>query len=118
MKLEECYATLRGSYAEAKTRLMSERIMDKFLLRFPMDTTFAQLQEAVNSNNPAEAFKQAHTLKGVAGNLAFTELYLAASELTEQLRDGAAAVDMDLYAKVDASYKLVIDTIKAYESEK
>jgi len=117
MTLEECYASLHGDYASAKKRLMTDRLVEKFILKFPADPTMQQLREAVAVNLIAESFRAAHTLKGVAANLSFDELQKFASELTEQLRPQTAAADPVLLQRVEESYRLVVDTISAYMRE-
>lgn len=112
MTVEECYAALHGNYAEAKGRLMSDRLITKFALKFIDDPTMGQLREAVASGTREEAFRAAHTLKGVAANLAFTELATSASVLTEQLRSLQNDPDTALVADVEQKYALVISILK------
>ena len=50
------------------------------------DANFDRLQRAVAAGDAREAFEAAHTLKGIAGNLALTPLYTPVCELTELLR--------------------------------
>ena len=66
----------------------------------------------------SEGYSQAHALKGVAANLAFTELQAKASALTDQLRPQTAQADAALLAEVEKAYALVVDTINAYKAEK
>ena len=117
MTLEQCYEKLNGSYAEAKSRLMSDRLVEKFMLKFLTEPTMGQLRDAIKAENHEETFRSVHTLKGVAANLSFTELYNSASDLTEQLRGNEELADPQLVEKVEASYKKVIDTITAYQNE-
>ena len=114
MNLEELYISLHGDYADAKARLMSDRLVEKFVLKFPSDPSIQELRDAVASGDNASAFRAVHTLKGVAANLSFTELRRAASDLTEQLRGCDKSADEELLRKVEDAYKLVIDSIKAF----
>lgn len=78
--------------------LQNEALMMKFLGRFPADTSFSRLQEAMARGDAAQAFEAAHTLKGVAGNLSLKRLYEALTPMVEELRAGdlaAAAARMD-----------------------
>ena len=111
MNLEELYINLHGDYADAKARLMSDRLVEKFVLKFPSDPSMQELRDAVASGDNASAFRAVHTLKGVAANLSFTELRKAASDLTEQLRGCDKPADEKLLRKVEDAYKLVIDSI-------
>ena len=112
MNLEELYISLHGDYADAKARLMNDRLVEKFVLKFPSDPSMQQLREAVVSGDNAAAFRAVHTLKGVAANLSFSELRETASALTEQLRRGDGTVDDVLLMKVENAYKLVTDSIQ------
>lgn len=113
MNTQEVYSQLHGNYKDAKSRLMTDKLIEKFLLKFLNDPTYQQLLDAVAANNIEESFRAAHTLKGVAANLGFTELKQNASALTEQLRDRQNTADEQLLSAVSASYKLVIDTINS-----
>ena len=118
MEVKECYSRLHGNYEEAKQRLMNDKLIDRFLLMFPKDDSMALLRNAVANKDIKESFRGAHTLKGVAANLAFTELQEAASNLTEQLRSCTAPADPVLVQKVEACYSRVMDSIKLYQAEK
>lgn len=118
MTIQNCYETLKGNYEEAKQRLMNDKLIERFILKFPADDSITILREAVKAGDHDESFRGAHTLKGVAANLAFTELEKAASELTEQLRNSKDPADPVLFENVETAYNLVINTLKQYEAEK
>ena len=112
MNIEKLYCNLHGDYAEAKARLMSDGLIEKFVLKFLADPSMQQLRDAIASGDLATAFRAVHTLKGVAANLSFSELRETASALTEQLRRGDGTVDDVLLMKVENAYKLVTDSIQ------
>lgn len=58
----------------------------KFLNKLKDDTNFASLKENLEQENYEEAFKAAHTLKGVTANLGLTPLCEIASAMTELMR--------------------------------
>lgn len=118
MTLEECYNKLQGNYVEAKNRLMNDRLIDRFILKFPDDQSMSALREMVAAGDNAAAFRAVHTLKGVAANLAFTQLFKDAYNLTEQLRDLKSDPDPELFQALNDSYDLVIATLKEYEASK
>ncbi|MDD3277271.1 MAG: Hpt domain-containing protein [Lachnospiraceae bacterium] len=64
----------------------SQQIYEKYLKKYPMDPTYSELGRALEENNYEEAFRYAHTLKGIVGNLAFDDLYGALLPLVEALR--------------------------------
>lgn len=118
MTLEECYCKLRGDYQEAKNRLMNDKLIERFILKFPDDPSMDSLKEMVKTGDNAAAFRAVHTLKGVAANLAFKQLFQDASNLTEQLRSLQNDPDPKLYATLLETYDLVIDTLKEYQASK
>lgn len=65
----------------------NEGLYLKFLKRFPEDTNFAQMKENIVNGQYEDAFKNAHTLKGLSGNLGLESFYQTISALTEQLRN-------------------------------
>jgi HPt (histidine-containing phosphotransfer) domain-containing protein len=115
MTVKECYDRIGGSYDEAKKRLMTDKLMVKFLGMFLRDTSFQQITEALSQNNYEEAFKGAHSLKGVCHNMAFSALCAAADPLTEELRGkGSGESVQQLYEKTKEVYELTVQTIKEF----
>lgn len=64
----------------------NEALYLKYLLRFPQDSTYQQLEAALQRGARAEAADACHTLKGISGNLGLTPLYTACTALTSALR--------------------------------
>ena len=62
-----------------------------------------------------EAFRAAHTLKGVSQNLSFTKLYRSSHEITEALRDKSYDKAAQLFAKVEADYLQTVAAIQAFQ---
>lgn len=69
MSLKECYDKMGADYEDVLSRLRSEVLVRKFALKFLDDDSYANLKAAMESGNAPEAFRGAHTLKGVAQNL-------------------------------------------------
>lgn len=88
MDLEKFYSESKSDYADVKGRLLTDERIIKFVRLFMDDSTFDSLVLAMETGNLPEAFRMAHTLKGLAGNLGFSNLFKAASALTETLRIG------------------------------
>ena len=65
MSLTECYIALGGSYEEVLSRLSSERLVNKFVLKFLTDPSYDLLVRSMESKDWPEAFRAAHTIKGV-----------------------------------------------------
>ncbi|MDY3225645.1 MAG: Hpt domain-containing protein [Candidatus Faecousia sp.] len=90
MTIEQCYQAMGGSYDEVSGRLPSKRLVEKFARKFLDDQSYSQLRQALETGSREEAFRAAHTLKGVAANLSFTRLRASSSDLTELLRNADA----------------------------
>lgn len=68
MNINECYQAMGADYEEVFGRLRNEKLIAKFVLKFPDDPSFSQLKNSLAEKNTKEAFRAAHTLKGVAQN--------------------------------------------------
>lgn len=90
MTIQECYKKMGADYQEVLGRLHNEAMIGKFVRMFLQDDSFQILEEALRRGDVKEAFRGAHTLKGVCQNLGFSNLYAPAYTLTETLRAGAA----------------------------
>lgn len=120
MNMKEFYESIGGSYETAIGRLMNEALMKRFVGKFPKDPSFSQLKTAMEADDWAAAFSAAHTLKGVALNLAFQKLGENASALTETLRpqhaaDFSADVARAQFMDTEAAYEAVMAGIAAIE---
>lgn len=113
MTLKECYDALGGSYDDVMGRLRSEALVQKFVLKFPSDPSFQLLEDSLAAENWPEAFRGAHTLKGVCQNLSFTTLYRSSAALCEALRGGTAP-DPALAVQAEADYRRTVDAIDAF----
>ena len=117
MSLQECYSALGGSYEEVLSRLSSERLVKKFALKFLTDPSYDLLVRSMGSEDWPEAFRAAHTIKGVCANLGFDVLLASSEALTEALRDGRPPQpgEADLIARVEADYARTRQAIQAYQ---
>ena len=113
MTLPECYAALGGNYEDVLTRLRSERLVQRFVLKFLDDGSYQLLLTSLAAGDRDEAFRAAHTIKGMCQNLSFTTLERSASALTEILRDGGDA-DPALVAAVQADYEKTAAAIRTF----
>ena len=116
MTLQECYAAMGADYQEAVGRLRSERLIQKFALKFLDDGSYNLLVTSMESGDWGEAFRAAHTIKGVSQNLSFTQLGKSSSELTESLRNGKTPASDALYEQVKADYAKTVETLKAFQA--
>lgn len=117
MTLQECYARLGGDYESVVRRLMNDRIVQKFLLKFLDDTSYDTLIQAMEDGNWEEAFRAAHTIKGVSRNLGLDALGDSSSRLTESLRGGDGQESGPLLEQVKKDYEQTVSVIKAFRAE-
>lgn len=116
MTLQECYAALNGNYEEAIGRLRSERLVQKFVLKFLTDDSYPLLCRSLESQDYQEAFRAAHTLKGVCQNLSFIQLGQSSSSLTEALRNGWDPAAAGLVDQVHADYRQTVQAIQTFQN--
>ena len=114
MTIQECYEAIGGNYEDVLGRLNSEALIRKFTFMFLEDPSYMRLKQALADKNYEEAFRNAHTLKGVCQNLSFDRLYEVSYELTELLRDktGEQPGIPETMEKVTEIYEITIDEIK------
>ena len=58
------------------------------MFKFLDDGSYQELVNALKEGRDEDAFRAAHTLKGVCQNLSFTSLYEPSQTITEALRGG------------------------------
>lgn len=80
--------------ATLKRFMGNDAIYQKFLGKFPADPNYANLGTNMEAGAFEEAYKCAHALKGVVGNLGLTPIFNKVSDLVEELRNKASA-DVD-----------------------
>lgn len=117
MTLQECYAAMEGDYQDALGRLRSDRLVQKFVLKFLADGSYDLLTQSMEEKNYAEAFRAAHTIKGVCQNLGLTKLLNSSSELAEALRNGFTPAALPLTERVKADYRQTMAAIQAFQKE-
>lgn len=117
MTLQECYAALGGDYEDVLGRLRSEPLVRKFVLKFLDDTSMDLLCRSLEEGNCENAFRAAHTIKGMCLNLGFTKLAESGSQMTEALRAGDLDGGRALLEGVRADHERVMDAILAFQAE-
>ena len=99
MTIKECYDAMGADYQNTLNRFPNEAFIKKF--------------EAIAAGNVEEAFRAAHTLKGVCLNLGFDNLYKASSAITEIFRAGELAGAKEAFEEVEKQYNITVNAIKA-----
>ena len=118
MTVKECYEQMGADYEGVLGRLRSEVLIKKFAKKFLDDGSFRSLKDNLAQKNGEEAFRAAHTLKGVCANLGFTSLFQVSSALTEQLRGKEEIRDCEeLYKAVTEQYERTISALETLQAE-
>lgn len=119
MTVKDVYEATGGDYESALRRFMSESRLEKFVKMFLDDPCYRELETALSVKDTEEAFRAAHTLKGVCLNMSFSKLFASVDTVTEALRH-ADADNTDDMARVYASmkplrvhYSSIIDHIRS-----
>ena len=118
MTVKECYDAMGGSYDGVLSRLRDDSRIAKFLGRVATDPSYGLLLDSLAQNNAEEAFRAAHTIKGICLNLSITELFKSANALTEALRDKTEITDgaRALAENVKADYLKTVECIKQLQA--
>lgn len=112
MTIQECYALIGADYESLLRRLEKEERILRFLSRFLEEGSFTALRTALAAQNAEEAFRAAHSLKGVCMNLELTALYNASSALAEALRGGVITPAAGpLFEQVSQDYQTAVKYI-------
>ena len=117
MTIKEFYEKIGGDYAQVEERLPSIELIEKFVVKFQSDGSYLQLCETMEKGQAEDAFRAAHTLKSVCGNLSFIRLYESASQLTELLRNEMGEIPEEAFKimeDVKKNYELVTDTVRKF----
>ena len=117
MTIVECYQQLGGNLENVKTRLPSDSLIKRFIIKFLDDSSYSELCDALQKGQRDEAFRAAHTLKGVCANLGFDQLENSASALTELLRPkdiGIPEEAVSMMKDVKHDYEITVGAIRAY----
>jgi len=91
-------------------------LMEKFIRKFPQDNTISDLEAAIAAKNYQSIEETAHTLKGVSGNLGFTQLYELSSALVNAVRAKDLATADQLCPKVTGRCHTVINILKKIDA--
>lgn len=112
MTVQEFYVEVEGNYDEIMKRLRTDERVMKFVGMFAKDESYNTLVRTMQEGNIDEAFRAAHTMKGVCQNMAFTKLFQSSHAITEALRGKDMEQANKLLDQVTQDYQMVMDGIK------
>ena len=115
MTLKECYSRMGADYEDVLCRMNKEDRIRRFLQMFLNEESFNNLCNALEAWDVEDAFRAAHSLKGICLNLSLTALGQSANALTEALRNGAITPEVGVLAEnLTQDYRMVTQTISDY----
>lgn len=84
---------------------------EELLEKFCNDSHYAELKKAMERKDTELAFKEAHALKGMAGNLSCTRLYSAMVPFVDQLRNHELEGASSMFPEVSEAYCAVMEAM-------
>ena len=117
MTIKECYRAIGGNYDNIIARFRSDDRIQKFIYKFLEDESFINMQKALECGKIEDAFRAAHTLKGVSENLGFDKLSKSSHLITEALRTGDMNAALTYLPHVRDDYQLTIISIKGHREK-
>lgn len=122
MTVEELYENMGASYESAKRVLQLDKLITKFILKYPTDDSFERIRSSWAERDAQGTFDGAHSMKGVCANLGLDDLSARASVLAEEFRPGNERTMDD--AQVDAYVEelaqkqaMTLEAISAFAAE-
>lgn len=112
IKSEELLTANGVDYSEAMDRFGgNEELYWRIAAKFPDDPHYAELEAALERNDIEAAYRHAHALKGVAGNLSFGTLYRAACRVTDVLHSGDVPAACAIMTELSEAHTSVIASL-------
>ena len=120
MTLQELYTLIDGNYDHAVQIMRMEKLINRYVLKFPGNDLNAALMAAGESMDPARLFESAHAMKGACANMGFDKLAEAVGIITEEFRPGKErkytdSEVRDMLAKINDMYQRTVAGIRQYE---
>ena len=114
MNVKEFYTEIKGNYNDALAIMMNEMLIARMITKFISSNSIEQIVSFYENKDYRQLFAAAHSLKGVAGNLALTPLFELASFITEATRNSDDVnLDKEIQALKDV-YNLIKEKYLLY----
>ena len=115
MTVFEGYCALGGDVTSDIYQSLSEKMLLRFLKKLTEDEQMQVLEQAIAVKDRDTAYAAAHTLKGVALNLAISRLANPLCGLTDALRAGFPQNADELFAEVKSEFAYAVKVINLIE---
>ena len=90
----------------------SEALLARLLKKFPLDSSFAGLEDAFRKSDETAALEASHTLKGVCGNLSLTGLFTVLDRQVQLLRSHDMSGAASIMPEISRQYYTAIQSIE------
>lgn len=117
MTVKECYEQIKGDYEGVFSRFRGDARIKKFAVKFLADGSFESLCRTLEAKDYEEAFRAAHTLKGVSQNLGFTGLFQISDKITEALRHDPDSYQPSMLEEVKEEYQKTVEAVQILKEE-
>lgn len=98
---------------ETLNRFMNnEVLLSKFLKKFADDDNMEILRKIITAKKYQEVLSIAHTMKGVCGNLGFTNLYAIFSQMCQECRSEQFENIDKLFVQAEKEYFKIITAVE------
>lgn len=118
MELKDCYVKFGGDFEGVLGRLRREQTVQKFVFKFLDDKSFQLFETSMNQKDYEEALRAVHTLKGIAQNLSFTQLFESSQKITLALKENDVNTAIEMMPQLSKDYHAIIDVVEAYKKLK
>lgn len=118
MELKDCYVKFGGDFEGVLGRLRREQIVQKFVFKFLDDKSFQLFETSMDQKDYEEALRAVHTLKGIAQNLSFTQLFESSQKITLALKENDVNTAIEMMPQLSKDYHAIIDVVEAYKKLK
>lgn len=93
----------------------NEPLFKRLALKYLDDAHFVNFKAAMEVQDYEEAYRQAHSLKGVAGNLSLKRLYDMSSMICKELREGEPRAAEKLLPDVENAHEAALKGLALLE---
>ena len=94
-------------------RLMGNMtLISRFFKRFPDDASYERMVAGIEKGDVEEAFRGAHSLKGVCANLSMKRFLTVLNPLVDKLREGQLDGVQVMLSSVDEEYRKIVTMIQ------
>lgn len=94
----------------------NEQFYERILSKFPKDENFILMENSLKENNIPQAFRYAHTLKGLVATLDLTNLLTILTPITELLRTGETEGVQEMFDRLKIEHKKICELISEHNA--